>query len=173
MVILRPTQKLRKALPVTEAATHESDTALGDWYVNRIVVDRRPLLLLVSSKGLFPLLVPARDVSSLPSRLPDLLAAALRRLSVPEELIVAECKAMEPVVVAPTRNRSVLGIMVDCAKSIPHHLAPGLWSDDTLPLVEYMLARTPWFAGKRADEVLFPLQAMPELLAARWGSHGA
>jgi len=26
-----------------------SDTALGDWYVNRLIVDRQPLLLLVSA----------------------------------------------------------------------------------------------------------------------------
>jgi hypothetical protein len=52
MVVLRPTQKLQRALPVTAAKDVESDTALGDWYLNRLVVDRRPLLLLVSRKGL-------------------------------------------------------------------------------------------------------------------------
>jgi hypothetical protein len=81
MVILRRTQKLRKLLPVSAAVTPESETALGDWYVNRVMVNRRPLLLVVSSRGLFPLLVPARDVGSLPERLPHLVASALRRLS--------------------------------------------------------------------------------------------
>ena len=97
MVILRPTQKLRSALPLTDAADRESDTALGDWYVNRIVVDRRPLLLLVSAKALLPLLAPARDVRTLPARLPALVATALRRLGVDDALIAAEVAAMTPV----------------------------------------------------------------------------
>ncbi len=54
MVILRPTQKLRALLPLTTGSFGESETALGDWYINRIVVDRRPLLLLLSAKALLP-----------------------------------------------------------------------------------------------------------------------
>jgi hypothetical protein len=52
MVILRPTRRLRSLLPVTETPLLASDTALGDWYVNRITVDRQPLLLVVSSVAL-------------------------------------------------------------------------------------------------------------------------
>ena len=62
MVILRPTQKLKTLLATGRPAPSSSDTALGDWYVNRLVVDRQPLLILVSSASLLPLLVPARDV---------------------------------------------------------------------------------------------------------------
>jgi hypothetical protein len=60
MVILRPTKKLTALLPAAQAVPVRSDTALGDWYVNRIVVDRQPLLLLVSSTSLLPMIVPAR-----------------------------------------------------------------------------------------------------------------
>ena len=56
-------------LPSPSAIVAVSDTALGDWYVNRLVVDRQPLLLLVSSSSLLPLLMPARGVRSLPERL--------------------------------------------------------------------------------------------------------
>jgi hypothetical protein len=52
MVILRPTKKLASLLPAAQPVPVCSDTALGDWYVNRIVVDRQPLLLLVSSTSL-------------------------------------------------------------------------------------------------------------------------
>jgi uncharacterized protein DUF6933 len=62
MVILRPTKKLGALLPPEKSVPVSHDTALGDWYVNRIVVDRQPLLLLVSSASLLPLLLPARDV---------------------------------------------------------------------------------------------------------------
>ena len=82
MVILRPTQKLRALLPLTRESFGESETALGDWYINRIVVDRRPLLLVLSAKALLPLLIPARDVRSIPDRLPGLVGALLRRLGV-------------------------------------------------------------------------------------------
>ena len=46
MVVLRRTQKLSAALPLSEGHERHSDGALGDWFVNRVVVDRRPLLLL-------------------------------------------------------------------------------------------------------------------------------
>ncbi len=168
MVILRPTQKLRSALPFTRGADVESATALGDWYVSRLVVDRRPLLLLVCSKALLPLLLPARDVRSLPARLPALVETALRRLGAAPEIIAAEMQAMSPVLIAPTRDRSVLGVLVDTAKSVPYHLEAGRWDDTTLPFVEARLAETPWRAGKRSSEVIFPSIVALKLLTDRW-----
>ena len=55
MVVLRRTRKLERILSVSASLPTQSDTALGDWYVNRLTVDRRPLLLLVSSHGLLRL----------------------------------------------------------------------------------------------------------------------
>ena len=78
MVILRPTRKLNSLLPATEVIPTSSDTALGDWYVNRVVVDRQPLLLLVSSTSLLPMLIPAQNVRGLPARLAALVEARLR-----------------------------------------------------------------------------------------------
>ena len=168
MVILRPTRKLHGPLPISSAVRATSTTALGDWYVNRITVDRRPLLILVSSTSLLPLLTPARDVRGLPGRLADLVATRLNRLGIARRLIDAELLAMEPVELAPTIDRSVLGIMVDFAKCLPYHLEVGGWDDTTLPFIEARLAKTPCRAGRRSDEVIFPEQAAPALLAARW-----
>ena len=159
MVVLRRTAKLSSILPLSGSATAVSGTALGDWNVNRIVVDRRPLLLLVSANALLPSVLPARDVQSLPERLPECVAARLRRLRIPTAVIVA-----------PTNNRSVVGIMVDFAKGVPFHLDPGAWDDTSLPFVEARLAETPCHAGRRFDEVIFPEQKAPELLLARWGA---
>src|SRR2546430_2396975 len=106
MVILRRTQRLAAALPLISRPTVASDTALGDWYVNRITVDRRPLLILVSSLSLLPLLLPARDVRQLSDRLADIVARRLGRLQIPSRLVEAEVQAMSPVVVARTDNRS-------------------------------------------------------------------
>jgi hypothetical protein len=170
MVMLRRTRKLERLLPVSGASMPSLDTALGDWYVNRLTVDRRPLLLLVSSHGLLPTLVSARDVRSLPERLPSLVALRLRRLGVAASLVDAEIAAMGAVVVGQTIDRSVVGIMVDFAKAIPFHLEPGAWDETTLPFVEARLAETPCHAGRRFEDVVFPERKAPELLLARWGA---
>ena len=167
MVTLRPTRKLQAALPPTTSAAH-SDTALGDWYVNRLVVDRRPLLLLVSSTSLLPILVPARDVRELPNRLTDVVAERLARLGVGASLIRAETAVMSPVVIGATIDRSVLGIMVDFAKGVPYYLEVGGWDDTSLGMVEDRLAETPCHAGKASDRVIFPDRKAPELLAREW-----
>jgi hypothetical protein len=168
MVILRPTRKLSSLLPVDGAAPTNSDTALGDWYVNRIVVDRQPLLLLVSSTSLLPMLLPARDVRGLPNRLAALVEGRLKRFGLGDQAIDAEKRAMTPVAIGPTVDRSVLGVMVDFAKSVPHHLEPGQWSESTLRVVEERLAETPCHAARSSDRVIFPDKKAPELLRARW-----
>ena len=168
MVILRPTRKLLTLLPESPDAGASSDTALGDWYVNRLVVARKPLLILLSSRSLLPILMPARDVRALPGRLPELVAARLKRLRVASRLIDAETAAMAPVNIARTADRPVLGIMVDFAKSIPYSLEMGGWDETTLPFVESRLAETPCYASRGFEDVIFPERRAPELLAARW-----
>ena len=168
MVILRATKKLGSLLPTAETVPVCHDTALGDWYVNRIVVDRQPLLLLVSSASLLPMLLPARDVRGLPGKLGALVAARLRRCGVDVRAVDAEQQAMDPVVIGPTVDRSVLGIMVDFAKAVPYHLEAGRWNDDTLELVEARLAETPCHAARSADRVIFPEKKAPDLLRSKW-----
>lgn len=168
MVVLRRTQKLAAQLPASADAFPSSDTALGDWYVNRIVVDRKPLLLLASSRSLLAIITPARDVGSLPSRLPSLVAQRLKRMRIPDGLIAAEVAAMAPVGVAKTADRSVVGILVDFAFMIPFHLERGGWDETTLPFIEAQLAKNPCFAGRPGDQTVFPEQATPALLASRW-----
>lgn len=167
MVTLRLTHKLRTALPVTETS-EAPDTALGDWYVNRLVVDRQPLLLLVSSSSLLPILVLARDVRGLPARLVDLVTSRLVRLGIGASLIEAETKAMSPIVVGVTIDRSVLGIMVDFAKGVPYYLEAGHWDDTSLAIVEDRLAQTPCHASRPWEQVVFPDRKAAELLAAKW-----
>ena len=168
---LRPTRKLQNVLRVAESIAI-SDTALGDWYVNRLVVDRQPLLLLVSSASLLPIVVRARDVRALPRHIGDMVAHRLARLGVAGSLVDAERRAMTPVHTGATVDRSVLGIMVDFAKSVPYYLEAG-WDDSALAVVEDRLAETPCHSGKPSELVVFPDQKAPELLAARWRSNVA
>ena len=168
MVILRRTRKLSALLPATEVVPANSDTALGDWYVNRVVVDRQPLLLLVSSITLLPLLIPARDVRGLPGRLAALVESRLRRCGIDNQAITAEAGAMASVAVGPTVDRSVLGIMVDFAKAVPLYIEREQWDEATLRVVEERLAETPCHAARPYDRVIFPEKKAPEVLRAKW-----
>jgi hypothetical protein len=168
MVILRPTRKLSSLLPATAVLPVSSDTALGDWYVNRVVVDRQPLLVLVSSTSLLPIVIPARDVRGLPGRLVRLVEARLKRFGVDARIIAAETQAMASVAIGPTVDRSVLGIMVDFAKAVPYHLEPGHWGEGTLQIVEDRLAETPCRAARSFERVIFPEMKAPEILRAKW-----
>jgi hypothetical protein len=94
MVVLRPTRKLQKLLPVETDGEQRSDGALGDWYVNRFVVDRRPLLMIVSSASLLAAVEPARDIRTLPERLGAIVADRLYWLGVDQKVIDAEVFTM-------------------------------------------------------------------------------
>ena len=166
MVVLRPTRKLQKLLPVETDGEQQSDGALGDWYVNRFVVDRRPLLMIVSSASLLAAIEPARDIRGLPDRLATIVADRLYWLGVDQRVIDAEISTMRPVRVAPTRDRSVLGIVVECCKDAAYHLPINGWNDASLVEVEASLRQTPWHASKR--DIVFPEKKAVELLNARW-----
>jgi hypothetical protein len=170
VVVLRATKRVLQRLPSFGSNSGASDTALGDWYVNRFVVDRKPLLILVSSKSLLAILIPARDVRSLPARLSNIVAERLVRLGVSATLVRREIEVMEPVHLAPTLDRSVLGVMVDASRAVPFYLPEGGWGEVDLHVAEVKLAHTPYYAGRRREEVVFPGLAATELLSARWSS---
>ena len=172
MVILRATRKLRTIPHDRIDPDLDSDTALGDWYVNRFVIDRRPLLLLVSSLSLLPIVVPARDVRSLPSRLAQLVADRLTRLQVRSSLIQQEVDAMNPVVVARTTDRSVVGTMVDFARMASYILPEWGWGDADLVALDGNLGTSPCRVSRPAGKGFFPDQKASELLEERWRDSG-
>jgi hypothetical protein len=155
-------------MPGSASDSDVSDTALGDWYVNRIVIDRQPLLLLMSSTSLLPVLIRARDVKTLPDRIGDIVANRLRHMGIEEQLIVSEVGAMDVVLVGRTRDRSVMGQMVDFAKAISYYLPVGGWDESALRLVEDRLGETPCRCGRSGAEVVRPARDASRLLADRW-----
>lgn len=169
MVVLRPTKKLSGQLAMERSVMENSDTALGDWYVNRFVLDRKPLLLLVSSTSLLPILLPARDVRSVPVRLGAIVEARLARMGIEPSVIEAERTAMVPVRIAPTASRSVLGTVVDFAFLASNYLDPGEWTDETLAVVADRLAEAPCRVTGPSDRTIFPRDRAAELLRAKWG----
>jgi hypothetical protein len=116
------------------------------------------------------MLLPARNVRELPHRLAALVEARLRRCGIATATIEAEKRAMAPVAIAPTVDRSVLGILVDFASAVPYHLQPAQWNETALLLVEDRLAENPCYAGRSVNEVVFPDKKARELLRAKWGA---
>lgn len=168
MVVIRATRKVLRALPPPDAAELPSDSALGDWYVSRFIVDSQPLLMLVSSTSLLAILARARDVRNLPRRLPGIVAARLERLGIGARLIDAEVASMDPVHVGATRDRSVLGSLVDFAKTTEFYLPIRNWDDSSVLEVEDLLAKTPCRCGGSFETTIFPNLAAPRLLQAKW-----
>lgn len=172
MVVLRATQKVLRLLPQSRHSLDASDTALGDWYVNRIVIARQPLLLLVSEKSLLSILAPARDVKGLPERLAETVATRLRRLAIDDAVVAAEIAAMNVVAVAKTADRSVTGQMVDFAKHLTYYMPENAWIERDLRVAEDKLAEMPCRASGPFDKVIFPQDAALRLLADAWSGDG-
>lgn len=172
MVVLRATQKVLRLIAQSERTPGASETALGDWYVNRIVIARQPLLLLVSATSLLPIIEPARDVKRLPERLTETVGARLRHLGIDDAVLAAEIDAMADVVVARTTDRSVTGQMVDFAKHLSYYLPENGWSEWDLRAAEEKLSEMPCRASRPFDQVIFPREAALRLLASTWVGRG-
>lgn len=170
-MLLRATARILKRLPEDAARTDASDTALGDWYVNRIVIDRQPLLLLVSAESRLAMLSPARDLKGLPGRLGAMVDQRLARLGVSGSVVRAEVGATGTVRVGRALNRSITGQMVNFAKAIPYYLPVNGWDEGTLRKVEDRLAETPCLCGRSAGPV-WPRETAVRLLENRWPNNG-
>jgi hypothetical protein len=168
MVVLRATQKVMRTLPLSAAESDASDNALGDWYVNRILIGRQPLLLLVSSKSRLSLLAPARDLKTLPLRLAEMVGERLRRLGVHAHIVASEVAATASVSVGKTLDRSVIGQLVDFAKALAYYLPVDGWDEAMLRATEERLAETPCRASRPFSEVIFPRQTAIQLLEITW-----
>ena len=164
MVVLRATRKVLRSLRESAQDGNLSDTALGDWYVNRIVIDRQPLLLFVSSASLLAALAPARAVKSLAEWFPEIVFDRLKRLDVDLSLIGSEMEAMKSVHVGRTKDRSVTGQMVDFAKALPYYLPVDGWNATEVQLAEERLAETPCRGSRGFDEMIFPRKEAVRLL---------
>ncbi len=115
MLVLRGTKKLRDRLAGQAARAQDaSTTVLGDWFATALFW-KPQVALLVSERTLLPVFMPLAPAVTLVDRLPVAIAAALRRHGVDEEFIAAELAAMGEVRIAPTNNRSVVGVMNEFA----------------------------------------------------------
>ena len=145
-----------------------SETALGDWYVNRVVVDRQPLLILVSSTSLLSILTPARMVRSMPGRLADLVAGRLNRLGVANSVVEPEIQKMTDYAIARTESRSVVGTMLEFGRNLPYYLPEDGWDESDLIYAEDQLANTPSSLPGPKKKYVFPCDLAQRLLIEKW-----
>lgn len=119
---------------------------------------------------ILPILAPARDIRNLPMKLSHLVEERLIRPGVPAHLIEHEIAAMLAVQVAPTRDRSIVGMLVGFARDLSYILGAVDWDETDLPAAEMNLAHTPCRATSKLSDVIYPDEAVPALLMQQWGT---
>ena len=159
MVTLRCTQKLlRRGLAESLGEDVPPTTLLGDWYANLLVCRPQHLVLCVSERTLLPVILPAKDASSLPLRFDEAVCEILTQIGIPSAAVDRERKEMQSVRVGRTASRRVLGSMNDFMFQLEH----GLKSSPERTLMEraLWLAETPcgpmeYASPDRATRALF------------------
>ena len=112
MLILRCTRRLLGRLPAPPVTKEDrSTTVLGDWYATILMVPPTHLILIVNERSRLPVVLPARELSTLLERIPVAVAGTLSDLGVAPEAIEHEAAKMRDIACAPTASRSALGAM--------------------------------------------------------------
>lgn len=115
MIILHGTRAFRDRVPGPAAGPGDaSTTVLGSWYAT-VLRWRRPAALFVNELTLLPLVMPLAPATTLLTRLPDALAEVLSAHRLPAPLVDGEHAAALEHRLAPTANRSIVGIMNEFA----------------------------------------------------------
>lgn len=115
VLVVRGTKKLRDRLKGAPVGDREvSTTSLGDWFATALFW-RPQVALLVNQRTLLPVFVELAPAATLLERVPGAIEAVLRRHGVDKAFLVAEQNAMSEVRVAPTNDRSVVGVMNEFA----------------------------------------------------------
>jgi hypothetical protein len=112
MLIIRPTASLAKRMKTSlPLNTSSSTTRLGDWYLLDITLNKKQLVLCMSSLARLAVIMNAAPYASIPERLPDAIAELLAKLDIPPPLIHNELREMSQILIAKTMDRSILGTM--------------------------------------------------------------
>jgi hypothetical protein len=115
VLVVRGTKKLRdrlKAEPATDTDT--STGVLGDWFATALFW-RPQAALLVNKRTLVPVFMQLAPAATLLDRAPEAIAAVLRRHGADDAFITAELASMDHARVAPTNDRSIVGVMNEFA----------------------------------------------------------
>ena len=123
MIVIRATAKLLPRLGELVSDPAPSTTVLGDWYVKPFPVAQRRFIVLASEKSRIAVLMPGRDVASLPRAFPPVMAQVLAGLGIPPDAVAREVEACQDYAVATTvGNKSMLGTLNDHAAMVQWRL---------------------------------------------------
>jgi hypothetical protein len=152
VLVVRGTKKLRERVkgPLAKSAD-TSTTELGDWFATALFW-KPQVALLVNARTLLPLFVPLAPAASLLDRVPAAIESILgRRHRVDEQYVAGEVAAMDVVRLAPTNDRSVVGVMNEFAFHAEFH-----WRDGLQDLEELSLRMAHLPLGPLRDRSGFP-----------------
>ena len=165
MLVVRGTKKLRDRVkgPVAEDGD-VSTGVLGDWFATALFW-KPQVALAVNARTFLPVFMPLAPAGKLLERLPDEIARILALRGVDQATIDVEREQMADVRIAPTNDRSVVGVMTEFAFLGEHFF------EADLTALSLLMASTP--VGPLRSTHLFPDQALAALLADRSSGPGA
>ncbi len=156
MIVVRGTKKLRDRVKGPVAGDDDVSTGvLGDWFATALFW-KPQVALAVNARTFLPVFVSLAPAGKLLDRLPDEIARVLALHGVDPAVIEAERVAMAEVRVAPTNDRSVVGVMNEFAFLGEH------WFDGDLTELSLRMAGTPVGPLRSGDG--FPDQALAALV---------
>jgi hypothetical protein len=142
VIIVRPTASLAKRMKVKLKETDlKSDTKLGDWFCNDIVLDKKQFILCVSSASRLGIVIHAAPYSSFPLRIKDALSELLHAIGANAKDIQSEIEKMDDIVITKTNDKSILGTMKEHHLALEYFLYCGNLSVITLQVINLYLAK--------------------------------
>ncbi len=115
MFVVHGTKKFRDRVKGPRAEpVQQSTTALGAWYATALFW-KPHVALFVNESTLLPVLMPLAPAATVLRRFPTALAEVLRAHPVDDAFVEREVAQMSECELAPTKNRSVVGVMNDFA----------------------------------------------------------
>ena len=132
MLIVRGTKKLRDRVkgPVAVGDV-ESTTVLGDWFAT-VLFWRPQVALLVNQRTFLPVFMEFAPAATFLHRVPAAIESVLRAHGVNERLVASEVGEMRDIRVAPTNDRSIVGVMNEFAFHGEFHWKDGLHDFEAL-----------------------------------------
>ena len=155
MLVVRGTKKLRDRVKGPTIVDDDVSTGvLGDWFATAQFW-RPQVALVVNARTFLPVFTPLAPAPELLDRLPDEIARVLDLHGVARAVIEAERSQMADVALAPTNDRSVVGVMNEFAFLGEHFF------DGDLTALTLRMAETP--VGPLRSTHRFPDQALAAL----------
>jgi hypothetical protein len=93
---------------------------LGDWYANILYLRPQHWILCISARTLLPVIVPAKDVRSVSTRLSQNLGEVLRALQVSDDAARKELSNMEIGRIDRTDNRRLISSLNELVILLKH-----------------------------------------------------